>query len=174
MFKRKFFPLLFVLFVAYMFGFASVYAQDTPATTAEPTSVVVAPPAPTDAPVVVSTPAPELPPVNESGPSDRTLLAIGSIVTGILGGLFIFLQHRRAGDLIDSLNKVMDNKAVQDEAHARYTQQSVTVQQAIQFAEAFFKLAGGLNLPTIDPLLDKVAEFGDIVTTQKNTVASSN
>lgn len=170
--KRALFLFALVVYIAYMssaiVGIARAGGDMTPAP--EQTEAAPVPPVPTAVatiePTPVVNPTPEQPPA----PSDRTIYVIGLFAFTVFAGLFTFLQNRRVGDLIVTVNKALDNKQVQDEAHERYMQTSVTVQQAILFAEAFFKLAGGLNIPGIDPLIDKVAEFGDKVTSQNGVV----
>jgi hypothetical protein len=79
MFNRKFFPLMFVLFIAFMLGFASVYAQDvTPAVTDSPTTVVVVPPAPTAVETAIA-------PTNPRGDLQFSdFLPYGVLVVGVL------------------------------------------------------------------------------------------
>lgn len=115
----------------------------------------------------VPTPAPEQP----VAPSDRAIYVIGFIVFALFSLAINFAQNRNVNALIEGLKSALDNKQLQDEARERYTQSSLSTQEVIKFLESTLRLVSLANIPVIDPVVDKLAEFGDKVT---STTPSAN
>ncbi|MBL8165687.1 MAG: hypothetical protein JNJ61_27130 [Anaerolineae bacterium] len=132
-----------------------------------PTQIVMtsAPPEATRVPVVIGEPI-----VLQPGETNTTLYIVTVIVVTVGCGAIVMIQQRNISALLGSMNQVLTDKAVRDEAERKYMESSLSVQHAIQFLGAAFQYAGNLNLPVVDATVDRAAEFiKDITDGNPNT-----
>lgn len=175
--KRKLIPLFIALNIAFNIGsVAAIHAQDV---TIEPSqevfvtntpaaTEVVNNPVATDAPIVTPAPEPQPEPPDNT-PSDRLLAVFGLIIFATYTIIKAFLDHNDKKTVNATLIKFLDDKRVQDEARQRYAESSMTFQQFATFGEAFLRLLSAANLPGVDDVIDKAAEFGDKVISPNGT-----
>ncbi len=104
--------------------------------------------------------------------SDRTIYVIGFIVLAIFGGAINFAQDRKASKLIDVLNAALTNKQVLDESRESYMQSSLKTQEYVKLLQGFAGFLASMNIPVIDPALDKAKEALDYVTEGKEPTTS--
>lgn len=118
-----------------------------------------------EVPGVALTPLPEGSPVVVALPDQSTVYAGFVVLAMLLLGIISALQHRSTARLIDTVNKTLENKIVREVAEQRYMESSLPVQEFIKLLAGVTTLTGSLNIPGIDPLADKAAEFlNDVIT----------
>ncbi|MEO8608922.1 MAG: hypothetical protein ABI690_13605 [Chloroflexota bacterium] len=134
----------------------------------EPIATAVPAPAATEqSPVIVVNPAPT------SDPSDRTIYVIGFLAFLLVTLGSQLVNRKQVGDLVATINKAFDNKQVLDEARQRYAESSLSVQEFVKLARSLAGFAGSMNIPGIDPVLDKASDFLGSVTRPDAPAAQS-
>lgn len=167
------FASVLVLLLVFAVGFA--VAQDVPletntalvegiATLVESTAIPievteVAGVVPTEeAPVVIiNNPPPDPQPASE--PTDRVIYVIGFLLFLIYSGVKDYFTTRQTASLVNTVNKGLDNKLVLDESRERYLHASMEVKEFVNVLKAVSGFAGSMNIPIIDPALDKANDF---------------
>ena len=106
-------------------------------------------------------------------PSDGTLnmeradvYAVALVIALLMIGLLSAVRERSTSKLIESVNRALDNKTIRDQTEQRYMESSLSVQEFVKLLASFSTVIGSLNLPGVDPLADKAAEFLQDVTTK--------
>lgn len=107
-----------------------------------------------EAPVVIINNPPSNPQPT-SDQSDRVIYIIGFLLFLVYSGVKDYFATRQTSTLVNTVNKGLDNKLVQDEARERYMQSSMENKEFINLLRAITGFAGSLNLPVVDPALDK-------------------
>lgn len=120
--------------------------------------------------------------VSESDGSDAVLnmeradvYAVALVIALLLIGLLSAVRERSTSKLIESINRALDNKVIRDQTEQRYLESSLSVQEFVKLLASFSTVIGSLNLPGVDPLADKAAEFlQDVTTKNAPSVDGSN
>jgi hypothetical protein len=99
------------------------------------------------------------------------VIVLSLLVIGILSAA----RERNVSKLIESVNRAMDNKVIRDQAELRYFESSLPTQEFIKMLASFATVLGSLNIPGVDPLADKAADFlQDVTTKNAPSVDGSN
>lgn len=117
-----------------------------------------------EAPVVIINNQPPPDPAPASPWSDRLMYIVGFFIFLIYTGIKEYAETRKTESLVNTVNKGLDNKQIQDEARERYMQASMENKEFISLLGAVFKVIGNLNIPGIDPAVDKTANWIDNLT----------
>lgn len=121
--------------------------------------------------VIINNPPSNPQPVSD--PSDRLVYVIGFLLFLLYSGVKDYFTTRQTSSLVNTVNKGFDNKLVLDEARERYMQSSMENKEFINLLRAVFGFAGSLNIPVVDPALDKASDWlGSVTAPQPQTPAA--
>lgn len=137
---------------------AEVVATEEP--TADATQVITVPPGTS---IIIDTADNANEADNTNQGEDRTFYVIGFLVTTLLGGVLMFLQDRKDKRLLNVLDNIVQNKDTRDEARDKYLQASLPIQEYIKLAASISSFVGSMNIPGVDPVADRAAEFLQMV-----------
>lgn len=121
-----------------------------------------------EAPVVIINNPPPPDPAPASDWSERLAYILGFVILLAYTGIKEYAETRKTESLVNTVNKGLDNKQIQDEARERYMQASMDNKEFIKLLGAVFSFAGSLNLPVVDPAADKAAQFFTDLTTPED------
>lgn len=92
------------------------------------------------------------------------VIAGGIFVVTLFTGVVLSLQQRNIGRLIELNHEALQNRRVQDEAEAAYLRSSLAIKDIIHLLRAGVLVAGRLDVPLLDPLIDDYGTFLENVT----------
>lgn len=159
------------MLLAMLFSAAFVMKAQEPLVTNTAAEVTAAAPVEPAATVVVPVVAPVEPTVDTIGriyqdnADTRTLLVALLVIVLAISAVERFSHTKQVGTLLAGYKDIINDQRVVSEAQRLYTESSLSVKQAVEFARGFMNVIGSMNIPGVDAIADPSAAFLNRVTT---------